>query len=248
MTVSPTSVPHVEGARPSTAGLQGAGHGGVVSGRRLVGAFLLFSSFQWFLVQAAVAAGWRTPYSLSRNFISDLGAVHCARFPSGTGPYVCSPAHSVMNVSIVLWGVTWAVGALLTAERGRLTGNVLLAVGGLGTVLVGVWPEDTNLTIHAMGALIHTVIGGAGMAVIGFRRLRRGDIAGGVLSILVFVTAVVGITATGLAAGSGSLLHVGLGVWERIGIWPQAAWLTVAGVGTAWAAVTRKGSAAARAS
>ncbi|WP_181805833.1 hypothetical protein [Streptomyces shenzhenensis] len=68
--------------------------------------------------------------------------------------------------------------------------------------------------------------------------------------ILVFVAAVVGITATGLAAGSRALLHVGLGVWERVGIWPQAAWPqaawpAVAGVGTAWAAVARKGSAVA---
>jgi len=245
MAVSDRSfTPH---ARTRSSLARAGAPGTAVTGRRMAGAFLLFSSFQWFLVQAAVAAGWRTPYSLSRNFISDLGALHCARFPSGTGPYVCSPAHSVMNVSIVLWGVSWAVGALLTAERGHLTGNVLLAVGGLGTVLVGLWPEDTNLTVHALGALIHTVVGGAGMAVIGLRRLRRGHALSGVLSILVFVAAVVGIAATGMAADSGSLLHVGLGVWERIGIWPQAAWLTVAGVGTAWAAVVRRETAAAKA-
>jgi hypothetical protein len=78
------------------------------------------------------------------------------------------------------------------------------------------------------------------MAVIGVRRIRRGDPLGGGLSILVFVTAVIGIAATGVAADSGSALHIGLGVWERIGIWPQAAWLTVVGAGTAWDAVGRR--------
>ncbi|MER6342313.1 MULTISPECIES: DUF998 domain-containing protein [Streptomyces] len=209
------------------------------NGRRVVGALLLFSSFQWFLVQAAVAAGWRTHYSLTRNFISDLGALHCGRFPSDTGLYVCSPAHSAMNVSLILWGAAWAVGALLIAEHSHRTGYMLLALGGIGTILVGVRPEDTVFAVHALGALLQTIVGGAGMAVIGVRLLRRGHRIVGVLSVLVFIAAVVGIIATGLATDSRAFLSVGLGVWERIGIWPQCAWLTAAGIGIAWDAATR---------
>jgi hypothetical membrane protein len=208
-------------------------------GRRALGALLLFSSFQWFLVQAAVAPGWRTHYSLTRNFISDLGALHCGRFPSDTGLYVCSPAHSAMNVSFILWGAAWAVGAVLITERNHPTGYVLLALGGIGTILVGVRPEDTVFAIHAFGALLQTVVGGAGMAVIGVRLLRRGHRTVGVLSMLVFIAAVVGIIATGLATDTRVFLSIGLGVWERIGVWPQCAWLTAAGIGIVWDAATR---------
>ncbi|WP_369046631.1 hypothetical protein [Sinomonas sp. P10A9] len=80
--------------------------------RHYLGAWSAVSVVQFFVAEAAVIAAWRgpAPYTRRLNLISDLGQVHCGLH--GTRE-VCSPLHTLMNVSFVLQGVGMVIAALL---------------------------------------------------------------------------------------------------------------------------------------
>ncbi|GAB2741202.1 hypothetical protein [Sinomonas soli] len=80
--------------------------------RHYLGAWSAVSILQFFAAEAATIAAWRgpAPYSRRLNFISDLGQVGCGLH--GTRE-VCSPLHTLMNVSFVLQGVGMVIAALL---------------------------------------------------------------------------------------------------------------------------------------
>jgi hypothetical protein len=60
--------------------------------------------------QAIAQAAWTTPYSLSQDYISDLGVTRCGTYRIlGETSYICSPLHDVMNVSFVLAGLFMVV-------------------------------------------------------------------------------------------------------------------------------------------
>ncbi len=46
------------------------------SRRLLIGALCWILCLEWFVSQAIAQAAWTTPYSLFKNYISDLGAIH----------------------------------------------------------------------------------------------------------------------------------------------------------------------------
>ncbi|XVV10055.1 DUF998 domain-containing protein [Actinoplanes sp. CA-131856] len=209
---------------------------------RLGGGLLWFASLLWFFGQYAAQAAWRTPYSLTRNYVSDLGATTCGDFPAGSGRYVCSPLHAVMNTSFVLWGTVWLLGGLLfaaadTRRSGRLSYG-LIALGGLGTIVVGLVPENADFTVHSVAAAVQTFAVAAGLAVLGAHLLRTGHRAAGTLTVLVAFTSVAGIVATAAAESSGAFAGIGLGVWERGSLWPLPIWLAAAGTARLWSAIT----------
>ena len=58
-------------------------------------------AIQFFVAQVVVQSRWTTRYSLSINYISDLGNTTCGVY-AASGQFVCSPWHAVMNASFVL--------------------------------------------------------------------------------------------------------------------------------------------------
>lgn len=56
---------------------------------------------QFFLAQVIAQSRRTTPFSLATNYISDLGNTTCGLYPAVDGKYVCSPWHTLMNVSFV---------------------------------------------------------------------------------------------------------------------------------------------------
>ena len=109
----------------------------------------------YFIGQAVAQAAWTTPYSLIDNRVSDLGNTACGRTLANT--YICSPLHAVMNTTFVLTGVLILVGLFLTRSiwpQRRLTtwALILLGVAGLGTILVGLSPENVNVLFHLIAA------------------------------------------------------------------------------------------------
>ena len=81
--------------------------------RTRVGAVLLVvGTVQFLVAHLVVQHAWPTPYSWTRNYLSDLGAVTCGGQP---GDIVCSPLHAVMNSAFVLQGVLLIGGTVLTA-------------------------------------------------------------------------------------------------------------------------------------
>jgi hypothetical membrane protein len=191
-------------------------------GRIRAGAVAWLLAMQFFLAQAIAQSAWRTPYSLTRNVISDLGRTSC-------GDAACSPLHGVMNGSFVIVGLTMALGAVLA--RGafiagwRRTFAVLLFIAaGLGVVMVGVYPENEQAGRHVAGAALNFVCGNAALVLFGLAadaRIR----AFGACSILG--------GAAGLAAALLLALKVdfglGPGALERICAYTIAIWQIAAG-------------------
>src|SRR5229473_5466772 len=121
----------------------------------LVGALAWLLAVQFFVAQVVVASAWTTPFSLKTRYISDLGNTACGHYPPRSSLIVCSPWHAGMNASFIIVGITMAVGAILARRafeagwRRRLAVTLFVAAG-LGVVMVGVYPENENITNHAI--------------------------------------------------------------------------------------------------
>jgi len=188
---------------------------------------------QFFVAQVIAQSRWTTPFSLATNFISDLGNTTCGLYPSGTGAYVCSPWHTLMNVSFVLQGIIILVGAVLArpAFRGRRWAAVvfvLLVVTGLGIAGVGLFPEDVNNGAHVISAGTQFITGNTAMIVFGVaaaKRLKRWR-AFAVVSVALGIT---GLLATALFV-QGYGLGMGVGGMERVAAYTLPVWLITSGV------------------
>jgi hypothetical membrane protein len=193
----------------------------------LLGAGSWILTLLYFIGQAVAQAAWTTPYSLIDNRVSDLGNTACGRTLANT--YICSPLHAVMNTTFALTGVLILVGLFLTRSiwpRRRLTtwGLILLGVAGLGTILVGLSPENVNVLFHLIGAL-NIPAGNAAMILLGLTIWRQRiklawfSVLSGVIGLLGLVVGPVLVILTG---------HGG-GLAERIALYPLIIWLIVFG-------------------
>jgi len=187
---------------------------------------------QFFIAQAVVQSAWTTPFSLTQNFISDLGNTTCAPYPLGSTSYVCSPWHAWMNASFIVLGLIILFGGALLrtafpSGRLRAVGLALLALAGAGIIGVGLFPENVNSTLHRLGAAGHFVLGNLGMVVLGIAlwpaRGRQ------VLSAYSIVSGIAGLLATALFI-TDHYLGLGIGGMERVAAYPLPLWLMVFGV------------------
>lgn len=193
----------------------------------LLGPLIYMLSVQYFAAQAVVAAVWPVPYSWSVNFISDLGNTACGVF---AGRYVCSPDHILMNVSFILLGVTMALGSLLIYQefrqsRATLIGFSLMALAGLGTILVGIFPENTVAGAHILGAFLAFGFGNLSLVILSLaitqaRRLFR---------VYTMLTGIVTLVAFCLFLANTDL-GLGRGGMERVISYPQTLWLILFGL------------------
>jgi hypothetical membrane protein len=180
--------------------------------------------------------GWSNPsYSLTQNYISDLGAVHCGEL---AGRYVCSPWHLVFNISIILLGILLILGVLLLPSafpnrRSRAIGLGLLVISGIGAIGVGLSPEDVNLTIHSLSALLAFAGGGFALIVLGFAMFRDtrwdGWRAYSVISGLVALVSLILFVAKSWTWG-GLWADLGAGGIERLIVAPILLWALLVGI------------------
>jgi hypothetical membrane protein len=196
-----------------------------------VGPALFVASALYFFAQIIVAWVYKPPpYSLVRNNISDLGNTKC-------GVNVCSPRHLVMNVAFFLLGVVMVFGSWLlshefTEKRGHEKGEQnaacigfsLMALGGIGAMLVGIFPENTNSTMHVLGAGLAIGAGNLGIFIIAAvidlpEAMRR--------YMLLFST----ISATALVLfANNKFFGIGGGTMERVAAYPETIWLITFGL------------------
>ncbi len=192
----------------------------------LLGPLLWLASLQYLIVQPFVAAAWPVSYSWKNHFISDLGNTVCGTY---SGLYVCSPLHSVMNLSFVVFGITIATGSVLLYaqfQRTKLSlfGFFLMFLAGLGTILVGLFPENTVASLHVFGAILGLGVGNIAIVVIGLALktihplLRYYSIATGIICLLAFAL-----------FASDYYLGLGRGGIERVASYPFAVWMAVFG-------------------
>jgi hypothetical membrane protein len=188
-------------------------------------------AIQFFIVQVVVQSAWTTPFSLTKNYISDLGNTACGPYPPDSSMYVCSPWHAWMNASFIFLGMTILVGALLV--RGsfghgwmQTAGLGLVALSGAGFILVGMFPENGNIVAHKIGAGLNFVIGNLGLVVLGSAVFPRRNWT--TFAVYSIVSGMTGLLATALFV-SGQYLGAGIGSMERMAAYPLPIWLTVGG-------------------
>jgi hypothetical membrane protein len=192
----------------------------------LVGPSFWMLSVQYLIVQLLVADHWKTPFSLARNTISDLGNTACG--PYG-GRLVCSPLHDWMNASFIVLGLSMIIGAGLIYHEFRRScasriGFSFMALAGVGTVLVGLFPENTVSALHILGAALPFFIGNVGIIILGLKL----DMPG-VLKAYNVISGVIMLMALALLL-SGHYLGLGIGGMERVTAYPQTIWLIVFGI------------------
>jgi len=200
------------------------------------GAILLVVATLQFLVAMAVTQwGYGPPnYSLTSNYISDLGAVHCATFGgsgSFAGHYACSPWHNVFNISIIVMGLLIILAVILIrtafpVRSPRMVGLWLLAIAGLGSVGVGLSPEDVYLPGHEASAILAFVGGGLALIVLGFAMFR--DTRWGGFRAYTVLSGLIAIIALILFMSKVDL-GLGVGGMERLIVAPVLLWSLVAG-------------------
>ena len=116
-------------------------------------------------------------------------------------------------------------GGALLLYRGMLKSFVLtvgfsfIAVAGLGTIMVGLFPENTISSLHIIGAALSFAVGNVGLLFLGLatglpRPLRLCAFLFGVTSLLAL-----------MAFLSHQYLGIGVGGMERVVAYPQTIWL-----------------------
>jgi hypothetical membrane protein len=192
----------------------------------LIGPTIWIISIQFFIIQFIVAAAWPVPYSFSQNAISDLGNTACGMY----GPrFVCSPYFTWMNVSFIVLGATMIAGSTLIYQefkenKANKIGFIFMALAGLGTILVGTFPENTIAFFHFAGALLPFLLGNIALIIFAFslgfgNKFKFYTVASGVIAL---VALPLFLTHT--------YLGLGLGGMERLVAHPQTLWLIAFGV------------------
>ncbi|WP_193335999.1 DUF998 domain-containing protein [Devosia beringensis] len=195
-----------------------------------LGAIFWVLTAEFFLAQFLAQAAW-PGYSMTVEDISLLGVTSCGAYlnpaPGGIMP-VCSPLSLVFNIGMALNGLLVVLGVWFTRDlwpqtRLKLVALWLLALGGDGTMLAGIFPLDTNPGLHLIGAVL-----ALGLSCFGFIALARVvwySHRGFALYSL----------ATGVLALAGFVLYAaeiylgGRGTVERLAAWPQTLWYMVTG-------------------
>jgi hypothetical membrane protein len=180
----------------------------------LAGVLFLVGSIQYIVVQLVCEAVYPN-YSVSANFISDLGVWG-------------QPTAAAFNASIVLLGVTVFASAFLLRKQLGLGWKVwLFLVAGAGYMLIGFFPEDgygiKALSIfHASGAIMGFVVGAAlALSAVTFTRRPFKQVSA-VLGALTLVAAVLFIAELDLGLGVGGI--------ERVMTYPLLLWFVAFGI------------------
>lgn len=200
-----------------------------------LGPLAFVSSALYFYAQIFVAWVFNPshhPYSLVTNTISDLGNSVCGTYGS---EYVCSPRHVYMNVGFIFLGVVMAAGSMLlyhefegrggADQNAAFIGFLSMGIAGVGATLVGIFPENTNGTMHKLGAALAIGLGNVGIFVLGAvlaglpEAMRR--------YMLVF--SAISLTALVLFACH-RYFGIGAGSMERAAAYPETIWLITFGL------------------
>jgi hypothetical membrane protein len=182
--------------------------------RRLAGFALWSLCFQFFVGEQIARLGWPGPYSMTRDYISDLGAAR-------------SPLHWVMNGSFQLQGLLIFFGTVLVRRFYPVKpvywiALSLLAVAGVGVLLVGLVPEDEDIHLHLMGAAANFAGGNLAMILLGLASPKRWY---GRMTLLLGSAGLLATLALMFRSGFGAEV----GTVERLAAYPLPLWLTWTG-------------------
>jgi hypothetical membrane protein len=169
--------------------------------------------FQFFVAEQIARMRWPGHYSMTGNWISDLGAGN-------------SPLHWIMNGSFVVQGVLISVGAILMrrlfpAKASYRVALLLFLVSGLGVLVVGLVPEDSDAQVHRVAALVHLLAGNLAMILMGVAMLAAAARVRfrGAITLLAGLLGLTALVLLGLGEKD-------VGTFERMAAYPLTLWLT----------------------
>jgi hypothetical membrane protein len=169
--------------------------------RKIIGALLFVGTTQ-FIALLTVAETQYPGYSVSLNYISDLGVWS-------------QPSAYIFNPSVILSGImTLAAGYLIFARLGWRSQGALFCIAGLGEVGVGFFNELTGAP-HILFAFM-AFVGGALAGMMLKRRLK------GLMGYFGLVFGIVSLLSL-ILLGTGIWLGLGPGGMERMIMYPQLA-------------------------
>ena len=168
---------------------------------RKVAGILLFVGSVQFLFGLVIAESLYQSYSVSENYISDLGVGATAL---------------IFNSSVFLLGVL-AVACACFIQRafGSRPLFILLTLTGVGAMGVGVFPETAG-AVHAIASLITFLFGGLS-AIVSYK-LQKPPLS--YVSVLLGALSLVAL----VLFGSGTYLGLGKGGMERMIAYPTLLW------------------------
>lgn len=148
-------------------------------------------------------------YSVSNNYVSDLGAncrTTCTAVPSAY----------LFDISIALLGVLILVGAYyLNRAYHWKPATVMIALAGVGALGVGLFPETTGIW-HSLFSLVVFLF--AGLTAVVTARFQKKP-----MSYFSVILGIVTLAALLLYMG-GEYLGLGAGGMERMIVYPVLAW------------------------
>jgi hypothetical membrane protein len=123
------------------------------SDRKIAGSILFVGALQ-FVLGLNVAEDLYPGYSVSMNYISDLGATCNATCN------IVQPSSTIFNSSVILLGLLILVATFFIHRAFQTKPlSILLVLTGIGAIGVGVFSE-TTLTLHSIFSLIAFLFGG----------------------------------------------------------------------------------------
>lgn len=193
------------------------------------GGLLWVAVAQFFIVMALVQLAWPVPYDPIRDPISDLGRLTCT-------PTQCSPWHGLMNASFIFLGLCMGGGAIAAELSSPLvsaisrTAAAILIVAAVGTIGVGLVPNDTIVWLHTTVAALGICGGNTGSALTGWAlRRTRGMTVVGALGVAAGLLGWAMTLVLGAAhLGASSLLPY-QGLLERGAAFPMLLALIISG-------------------
>lgn len=116
---------------------------------------LIFIGCTQFLIMLIVSSSLYPGYSISHNYISDLGAT-CR----GSSCIVFQPSSVIFNTSAALLGFLLVVGSIQLIRSGsKGIFATSLLISGLGAIGVGIFPESYGI-LHSISAIVTFLFGG----------------------------------------------------------------------------------------
>ncbi len=180
-----------------------------ISNQKTAG-IILFIGSVGFLLAENVAEFLYPDYSVSQNYISDLGATCNATCR------IVQPTSTIFNSSVFLVGVAIVLGSyFLYRTFGRLIFSGLLILSGIGAIGVGIFPETFPVE-HGIFSLVVFLFGGlAAIAAYNLpsKPFNYFSVALGILTVIALVFYVPGI-----------YLGLGAGGMERLVAYPVLFW------------------------
>ena len=206
--------------------------------RQLTAGVVLLFGVVYLVFEFLAARAWTDPpYDWARNYISDLGFADCALVGVVR---ICSPLYSLMNAAFMIQGTVFTVGSILvvgfmlTTMRSRWLVGTLMVISGVGTFFVGVFNQslalyDAGLNgLHFFSAFLAIGPGNIGILLLGILVIPQREWRG--YGIAIVVIGIVGVIASLLLLAKVDF-ELGIGLVERVAVYPLNAWTIGTGVG-----------------